>query len=102
MMQPRAEYGHWVRVTGPDGTVALLPGDFFATLPPEQPALVEFLGWPPGSMEVEVITGWCSQYSADGFLDCSDWQGPYDTEGEALEELKRDHNDEEECDACDA
>lgn len=30
---------------------------------------------------------WYSRLSAPGYLDCTDWQGPYETEDEALEAL---------------
>ena len=31
--------------------------------------------------------GWYARLSAPGYLDCTDWVGPYDTEEEALEAL---------------
>lgn len=31
--------------------------------------------------------GWYSRLSAPGYMDCTDWQGPYDSEDEALEGL---------------
>jgi hypothetical protein len=31
--------------------------------------------------------GWYSRLSAPGYLDCTDWSGPYETESEALEAL---------------
>ena len=31
--------------------------------------------------------GWYSRLSAPGYLDCTDWQGPYENEDEALEGL---------------
>ena len=31
--------------------------------------------------------GWYSRLSAPGYLDCTDWQGPYSCEDEALEAL---------------
>lgn len=30
---------------------------------------------------------WYSRLSAPGYMDCTEWQGPYDTEEEALEGL---------------
>jgi hypothetical protein len=35
----------------------------------------------------EYEAGWYSRLSAPGYLDCTDWQGPYDTEEEALQEV---------------
>lgn len=38
--------------------------------------------------EYEVEDGWCARYSAPGYLDCTDWCGPYSTEEEAIEECR--------------
>jgi hypothetical protein len=32
--------------------------------------------------------GWYARLSADGYLDCTDWQGPYATADEALDAVK--------------
>lgn len=45
--------------------------------------------------EVEVKDGWCARLSASGYLDCTDWTGPYATEAEALEALAEMYPDEE-------
>ena len=47
---------------------------------------------PPETMDMssvaqDIATGWWARLSAPGFLDCTDWQGPYDSEEKALEEL---------------
>lgn len=36
---------------------------------------------------VEPITGWFARLSAPGYLDCTEWLGPFDTEQEALKDL---------------
>jgi hypothetical protein len=33
------------------------------------------------------LAGWYSRLSAPGYLDCTDWIGPFDTEDEAFESL---------------
>ena len=38
----------------------------------------------PDSEEVEPTeSGWYSRLSAPGYMDCTDWSGPYDSEEEA-------------------
>lgn len=38
----------------------------------------------------EVVTefGWYARLSAPGYLDCTDWTGPYESEDEAINELR--------------
>lgn len=36
----------------------------------------------------ETIEGWCGRMSAPGYLDCTEWSGPYESEETTLEELK--------------
>ena len=43
---------------------------------------------------VERRTGWYGRLSAPGYLDCTDWQGPYPTTEEALDSIKEQY----ECD----
>lgn len=38
--------------------------------------------------------GWYSRLSAPGYLDCTEWQGPYATEDEALEGLYETYGDD--------
>jgi hypothetical protein len=44
---------------------------------------------------IEVTRGWCARYSAPGYLDCTDWCGPYSTEDEAIEECRALYGDAE-------
>ena len=37
--------------------------------------------------DVETLFGWFARLSAPGYLDATDWLGPYDTEEEAAEAL---------------
>jgi hypothetical protein len=41
--------------------------------------------------DYETLTGWFCRLSADGYMDCTDWQGPYETEAEAEEALIADY-----------
>lgn len=40
-----------------------------------------------GSPDAVLLKGWFARLSAPGYLDCTDWMGPYDTEEEAINEL---------------
>jgi hypothetical protein len=44
-----------------------------------------------GSVD-ELGTMWCARLSAPGYLDATDWIGPFETESEALAELARMHD----------
>jgi len=39
--------------------------------------------------DARVELGWCSRYSAPGFMDHTDWCGPFDSQEEAEEEARR-------------
>ena len=36
----------------------------------------------------EIISGWFARYSAPGYLDCTDWMGPYGSKSEAIREVR--------------
>jgi hypothetical protein len=44
------------------------------------------------AVSIERASGWWSRLSAPGYLDCTDWQGPYKTEDEALADLAETHD----------
>lgn len=35
---------------------------------------------------------WIVRFSAPGYMDCTDWSGPFDTEAQALDTLASEHN----------
>ncbi len=41
------------------------------------------------------VTGWFARYSAPGYLDCTAWCGPYETEQEAIAACKDIYGPEE-------
>ena len=45
-------------------------------------------------VSVECVRGWFARLSAPGYLDCTDWSGPFDSEEEALEFLEEMYGDE--------
>lgn len=46
--------------------------------------------------DVETVFGWCAHYSAPGYMDQTDWCGPYETEEEAIAECKEMYGREDE------
>lgn len=46
---------------------------------------------------IEQAFGWWSRLSAPGYMDCTDWQGPYKTERKALTDLAKTHDVCPEC-----
>ena len=47
-------------------------------------------------LSYKAVQGWFARYSAPGYLDCTDWMGPYETEDEAIAECKELYGDESE------
>lgn len=44
----------------------------------------------------EIVEGWFARMSAPGYLDCTDWIGPYDTAEEAERECREMYGDDDE------
>ena len=54
-------------------------------------------GAPDDAYDVDTATGWFCRLSAPGYMDATDWSGPYATEEEAREAIREDHGA---CDRC--
>lgn len=39
------------------------------------------------ALDIAFEEGWCARLSAPGYMDCTEWQGPFDTALEAAEAL---------------
>lgn len=50
--------------------------------------------------DTERKEGWYARLSAPGYLDCTDWNGPYDTAEQALEAVKEFHGVDGDDDSC--
>lgn len=46
-------------------------------------------------VNLELVRGWFGRLSAPGYMDCTDWSGPFDSEEEALESIKELYGDDE-------
>jgi len=79
-MRPETMHGEWIVIDGDYG-VSVYPAAYFD----ESEAKAEY-----GSRvyECETIAGWAARLSMPGFLDATEWQGPYDSEAEALRDLE--------------
>lgn len=44
--------------------------------------------------DIKVTTGWFVRLSAPGYMDCTKWTGPFDTEDEAMGYLQDTHYDD--------
>ena len=96
-MQPFAEYGTWYVLDGDAGGL-LVAVDVVGELPmdPDNPEWVvegnlwELADYYEGAeiYRAHVVKGWAARLSAPGYLDCTDWMGPYTSEAEALAELE--------------
>lgn len=51
------------------------------------------------SIDAELVEGWFCRLSAPGYMDCTEWHGPYETEQEAMEALNGMYGDDED-EAC--
>ena len=70
----------------------LVPGDLVG----DNPSPEDFRDYVDGEPEdFTRVKGWFARLSAPGYMDCTDWIGPYDTEEEAIEELDALYGEEE-------
>jgi len=83
-MQVQTYHGHFQRINNtPEGDI-LTPEEY--TEYPGNEEAAEAYGVEPE--DVETVFGWFSRLSEPGYLDCTDWSGPYDTEEEAARECR--------------
>jgi len=72
-MEPEYEYGEFVRSRADFGEEFLTPSDIYSEY--------------DHGKETDRQTGWFYRLSASGYLDCTEWTGPFETEDEAREAL---------------
>jgi hypothetical protein len=89
-MQAQAVEMSAFRVETTDGT-ELVPGDLVGTKPSKK-ALQEYCNGKLRPGKPEAVKGWFSRFSAPGYLDCTEWDGPFETEEKALLELAKLHD----------
>lgn len=83
-MQLQTYHGHFQRINNTSEGDILTPEEY-AEYPGNEEAAAAYNVEPE---DVETVFGWFARYSAPGYMDCTDWMGPYDTEEEAAKECK--------------
>lgn len=88
-MQHVATYGTFHQLDTRNEGIVSYPGEYFfpAEVAKMHDADVE---------DVETVIGWFARLSAPGYMDCTEWQGPYETEAEALADLAETFGDDDE------
>ena len=71
----------WLTVEYNDGEVTVTPLHTGLTLSPIQDEHLDTVS------EMKITKGWCSRLSAEGYTDCTDWLGPYESIEQATEAL---------------
>ncbi len=104
-MQLFVEQGLWLVIDTSNGTF-VVPADIPPVDVSELPigettedadildAVSEYVEGEP--YDVTLKEGYCARYSAPGYLDCTDWCGPYDTSEQAETECREVYGDEDE------
>lgn len=79
-MVPEYSTGPFYEVTDTRGEGTLVPAELVGSRP--KPA--DFADYIDGTpKEAEKVKGWFVRLSAPGYMDATDWSGPFDTEQEA-------------------
>lgn len=93
-MKPYIYKGDMFDVTNTQGESTLVPADLVPDNPqPEH--FTDYIEWgTPATFEH--VSGWFACLSAPGYMDCTNWSGPFATEEEAKEYLRDTYGDDEE------
>jgi hypothetical protein len=98
-MEHQIDYFSAWRVETDNGTCCV-PADLVGTkeLSPEDrlETLAMYLEGDATGEAPELVIGWFARLSAPGYMDCTEWSGPYETEAEASAELGAMYGDEDE------
>jgi len=88
-MVPEYDHGVFWEVESESGWQTLVPGWLVGS----EPSLQDFTAYTdcgkPASFEK--IEGWFARLSAPGYLDSTDWSGPFETEKEARKHVEDFH-----------
>jgi len=85
-METETMFGEWIVIDGVYG-VSVYPGDHFY----EGDALADYLGTDRLAENIskvekcETVQGWCARLSMSGYLDCTEWVGPFTSEQAAAD-----------------
>jgi len=87
-METETMFGEWIVIDGVYG-VSVYPEDYFS----EGEALADYLGTDRLAEnirkvhECETIIGWAARLSMPGYLDCTEWVGPFISEQAAADHI---------------
>jgi hypothetical protein len=76
----------------------MVASDFGASGRPKKDAILKYCEGSRVTGSIKKVRGWFSRLSAPGYMDSTDWQGPYKTEKEALDAVKEQHSVDDEGD----
>ena len=80
--------------SGTESVPADLVGDKLSPVESTRFELAPYLeGTPLRDADPEYVEGWFARLSAPGYLDCTDWSGPFASEKEAMEYLEELYGD---------
>jgi hypothetical protein len=83
-MQPQTQFStNWVRIEATDGSSHVAART--------DVSVAELARYHAADAIEELGEGYCARLSAPGYLDCTDWSGPFATEKQALQELAELH-----------
>jgi len=97
-MQTETMFSQWIVIDGVYG-VSVYPEDYFS----EGEALADYLGTDKhGNIaeniskvhECETIIGWAARLSMPGYLDCTEWVGPFTSEQAAADYIHETYGEE--------
>ena len=75
-MKVETAYGEWFVYESRHEGIMTIPHECIEDIPEED--VVEVV--------CQRCSGWCSRLSAPGYLDCTEWMGPYEEERQAIED----------------
>lgn len=99
-MKPQAEHMHMWHVETTCGT-ALIPAELLSDNFDADEAAQYVEGKIYDNQEPELKKGWYCRLSASGYMDCTDWNGPYETYEEAIAACCEEHDCDENGDPID-
>lgn len=86
-MKPEITFGTFHHATNQHGDTELYPDEYFTLTEVMRECECE-------KEDVETLTGYYARLSMPGYLDCTEWAGPFDTVEEAEEYLTDTYGDE--------
>jgi hypothetical protein len=86
-MLPDIEHMTMIRVETTIGTETIPDDLVHADAAPED-CQMYLEGKPLADAELERVSGWFARLSAPGYMDCTEWSGPFESEQEAKEHIR--------------